>query len=494
MSEALTILAGGVVAFGLACLVGAIGIGALAIALALFGVACVVASVGIFALIFAFASLVSAISLFLGGGLLEGLQSGFESFAGGFKSKLLGFLGGFGNDAKGEGNRIGSNVWEGVTEATEKGASDNESTITDSLKSPFDNFFNGEGVDIQNQGEEYSSDMMNMMATGFTDNSDVLSGSFEESLGGLDQVIDAETLEMYGFGADGANAVSSGLQSGGNNVNQSATGLLNGASGPLKGLGGILGGIGTQGGSQYTAGIRKGGSGAGTAASSMVSNARSSASGANYGWTSLGSDAGSGFASGIRNMIDSVASAAASMVRRAKSAAQAEQNSNSPSKDFMEFGNWAVEGYIIGLKAMGSDVEKAAGGMVKRGLDAVIDAMDKVYSSDFDFTPTITPVVDLTKVNEGASAVSSAFESAMIGTGSQAFNNLNAITNDFASNMNQSALLASNLGRLTNQLGLMTDTMNSRSLNNYITVDGSADPEAFADGLIRSFKLNARTT
>ena len=35
--------------------------------------------------------------------------------------------------------------------------------------------------------------------------------------------------------------------------------------------------------------------------------------------------------------------------------------------------------------------------------------------------------------------------------------------------------------------------MNSRSLNVYNTIDGSADPNAFADDLIRSFRLNART-
>ena len=53
--------------------------------------------------------------------------------------------------------------------------------------------------------------------------------------------------------------------------------------------------------------------------------------------------------------------------------------------------------------------------------------------------------------------------------------------------------LNSRLSKLTSTLDSMTESMNSRSLNNYITVDGTADPEAFADGLIRSFRLNART-
>ena len=49
------------------------------------------------------------------------------------------------------------------------------------------------------------------------------------------------------------------------------------------------------------------------------------------------------------------------------------------------------------------------------------------------------------------------------------------------------------INRLASKIDSMTETMNSRSLNVYNTIDGSADPEAFADGLIRSIKLNART-
>ena len=53
--------------------------------------------------------------------------------------------------------------------------------------------------------------------------------------------------------------------------------------------------------------------------------------------------------------------------------------------------------------------------------------------------------------------------------------------------------LYTGINALTKQLDSMTNTMNSRSLNNYITVDGASDPSAFADELIRSFRLNART-
>ena len=74
-------------------------------------------------------------------------------------------------------------------------------------------------------------------------------------------------------------------------------------------------------------------------------------------------------------------------------------------------------------------------------------------------------------------------------------NVMSSVQNDFDRAMYNRANVYSSksLDKLSSKLDSMTSTMNSRSLNNYITIDGSADPEAFADGLIRSFRLNART-
>lgn len=57
----------------------------------------------------------------------------------------------------------------------------------------------------------------------------------------------------------------------------------------------------------------------------------------------------------------------------------------------------------------------------------------------------------------------------------------------------ENAKLYDGIHSLTNKLDSMTETMNSRSLNVYNNIDGSTDPDAFAEGLIRSFRLNART-
>ena len=71
----------------------------------------------------------------------------------------------------------------------------------------------------------------------------------------------------------------------------------------------------------------------------------------------------------------------------------------------------------------------------------------------------------------------------------------NFVTIDDFSNglLNDDNVVSRAIEKLSDRIDSMTETMNSRSLNNYITVDGATDPNAFADGLIRSFKLNART-
>ena len=108
-------------------------------------------------------------------------------------------------------------------------------------------------------------------------------------------------------------------------------------------------------------------------------------------------------------------------------------------------------------------------------------------NTDADFTPTITPIVDLSNVDSSVKYISDSF-------GSTPFNLNNALlaSQSFGDFRNQNRQ-NSDIARLARTLDSMTESMNSRALNNYITVDGAADPEVFVDGLIRGFTLNART-
>ena len=193
-------------------------------------------------------------------------------------------------------------------------------------------------------------------------------------------------------------------------------------------------------------------------------------------------------------MIRTIAAGAAAVVEAAKTAAQNAQNSKSPSKDFMKYGRYADQGYILGLKSLAGKVASTAGDVVRGGLEAASDAMSNlasVFDSDMDFTPTITPVVDLTNVRQSVDGINGMFSDTF---------GLSTPYNSFSAA--QMAALSMNssgdgeydaISKLAKEIGAMNETMNARQMVNNIQIDGAEDPNAFADALTRRFKLNART-
>lgn len=267
---------------------------------------------------------------------------------------------------------------------------------------------------------------------------------------------------------------------------------------------------------QFASKLRSGIGSAKASAQAIVSGAKSAFSGIWNSFYTFGQNAAEGFKSGINSLIASICAKAREMVRNAKEAAKSEQNSNSPSKDFMEYGGWAAEGYAIGISNRKSlrMVETNARKLVHAAEDATVDsdlnfgsltldsnsaisalafAMSQIsdtVDANTEFTPTIRPVLDMSSVARSAMGMSSLFADRSITAGVDIARRVN---DDFETRRDNEETMASSIRKLTSRIGAMTDTMNSRSLNNYITVDGASDPSAFADELIRSFKLNART-
>src|SRR5699024_10597155 len=79
---------------------------------------------------------------------------------------------------------------------------------------------------------------------------------------------------------------------------------------------------------------------------------------------SVGSSLISGLMGGIRSMAGRVASAAREVVSNAVNAAKSVLGINSPSKVFMEFGEFTGEGYAIGLEKMMKPVTDATDKML----------------------------------------------------------------------------------------------------------------------------------
>ena len=127
-------------------------------------------------------------------------------------------------------------------------------------------------------------------------------------------------------------------------------------------------------------------------------------------------DAGSylvtGFCNGIsENSYKAVAQSKA-MAEAAIKAAREALDSHSPSKVFKEIGSGIPEGFAIGIGTLGNKVNASVTEMAssainsgKKAMAIVLDALN----SDMDSQPTIRPVVDLTDVKTGASAISGMF-------------------------------------------------------------------------------------
>ena len=209
-------------------------------------------------------------------------------------------------------------------------------------------------------------------------------------------------------------------------------------------------------------------------------------------WYSIGSYLIAGMVSGIASQQGALERQVEQLEEKARRAVEAKAKIHSPSKVWMKIGSYLGEGLAIGIKKSGEDVKRASVGLASTSENAIQSAIVSIadaVNDDFDLNPKITPVVDLTNVSRSAMLANSTLNSSIFGTRG---NGLAASITHTIQNGGKSRMEKS-IDDLTDQIGAMTDTMNSRSLNVYNTIDGSADPEAFADGLIRSFRLNART-
>lgn len=209
-------------------------------------------------------------------------------------------------------------------------------------------------------------------------------------------------------------------------------------------------------------------------------------------WYDIGTNLIAGMVSGIASQQWALEREVQALEDKAERAAKAHAQINSPSKVWMKIGASLGEGLTLGITRSGDNVRSASIGLAATSENAVRSAIDSItdaMNNDFDANPKITPVVDLSNIHRGAALANSAFASSIFGTSGPglAASITHTIQNGGKSGMEKT------IDKLSDRLDSMTETMNSRSLNNYVTIDGAADPEEFADGLIRSFKLNART-
>lgn len=120
----------------------------------------------------------------------------------------------------------------------------------------------------------------------------------------------------------------------------------------------------------------------------------------------------SGLASGIRSGRSGVINAASTVASEALTAAKQELDVNSPSKKMFAVGEDTDQGLINGLIALAGKVRDAGETVAKSAISGVgilMDQIPSILSNDADFSPRITPVLDLSQMRSGSVAMNEMF-------------------------------------------------------------------------------------
>ena len=122
-----------------------------------------------------------------------------------------------------------------------------------------------------------------------------------------------------------------------------------------------------------------------------------------------GKDLIQGFINGIQAKAWAVISKATEVVGGAVEAVKNFLGINSPSRVFMEIGKYTAQGMSIGLDKYAYLAEDSASGLAENVVNNVKNPLSniaKLVDGDIDVNPTITPVMDLSNVEQGARRLS----------------------------------------------------------------------------------------
>lgn len=482
-------LAKGVLAFGAACIVSGIGLVLIGAGLAAIGVGAGIAALGVALFAGALALLAITIQKFFGGGLLDMISNGFESFASGFAGIFKGLWNKIKGDSVKEASSTGDEIGKAMQDGAVNGATSKEGAVQDSMTSGVE----GALDEIKGMTPEFSTsgaDINASLSEGFGDGnplSDALGSDLEE----FDALLGNQELDAYMKANGISGALSDGYDSSGFSKELDRT--KKDTANKLGTLPGIAGKEGSGTGSSLASGVNSKRGQVKTAATNISNAAKPPAQ--SKAAIEVGTGIGSGLIAGMRAMIDKVRSWGKSLGRAGASGAKAGADVNSPSKLTIPVGESIGEGLIVGMQRIRKDVISSGeelGSISGNSVAKAMQAAAVLFDADMDFTPTITPVVDLSEVRQSATGINSILGGDFgLTTPYSGFINAQMAAAAFQNGPNPAEFEAIN--KLAKEIGSMNETMNARQLVNNIHIEGSEDPNAFADRLTRRFRLNART-
>ena len=144
-----------------------------------------------------------------------------------------------------------------------------------------------------------------------------------------------------------------------------------------------------------------------------------------------GANAVKGFIDGLLSLPGRIWDAGCEIGRKALDAAKSALDIHSPSREMKQVGIFADMGLINGLKMYSNKVYNSGYNVGKQALSAVKDSMTRMNGllNDPNYNPTITPVLDLTNIQNGANEIDNMLNNSQLGTSVNLANNASDLIN-----------------------------------------------------------------
>ena len=126
-------------------------------------------------------------------------------------------------------------------------------------------------------------------------------------------------------------------------------------------------------------------------------------------WEKAGSNAGQGFAKGLSDSTWYATTAARSLANAAVAAANEALDTHSPSKVFFNIGAFVSKGFAKGINQYAWEAEESSESLANSIISIVGDSLKSINELSDDYSPVITPVIDLSNASAGASKLNSLF-------------------------------------------------------------------------------------
>ena len=393
--------------------------------------------------------------------------------------------------------------WSGVT--VPEGLKDKLESLAEGIKAFNGTSANPSGVSAIDNIRSAASKLSQISFATITSGLDNLASSLKDfgsvgsSISGVGDAIVNNILTpiravlpvLSNIGGEMANSIANGITAKQSAVASAMNAVINAASKAASSKKGIFRSAGASLGTELANGIKSKQSAVSKAVSSAASAGAEGARGAYNSMYNAGSYLVDGLTAGINDNSYKATVAAKAMANSVAAATKKALEINSPSKVFMRIAASIPEGFGKGIDKNTDMAITSVSSMADSTIQNVQNAvsrLDKLFNSNMDAQPTIKPVVDLSGVRTGVSAIGDIFGS---GPSVGVMANVDAINSgmNYRSQNGDNTEVVSAINKLRDKLNNIGNT--SYTINGVTYDDGSNVTDA-VETLVRYAKIGRR--